>query len=168
MPKGSRGGSKGGGGAAKNSALVNGVPESQQKDFYYHVDAASTRTLDGKIYSVDEWKMKYQSVLVNENLPNIEGVSEKQTNYAKTLLVRNTNRFINNFESRIPGDPHIEAGREKRAAAIDKMISQTNSAGGKAKSYSDVVNFMVNNSPQSPLVWAKKHPTAREIIDRFG
>ena len=69
-----------------NNPLIKGVPQNERKDFYYHVNnATSKEVLSGKEVMVHSDAVKYENILVNVDYPEISG-TEKQVNYAKNLL----------------------------------------------------------------------------------
>lgn len=145
--RGGSSGSRGGGGA-----LATGLPENERKDIYFFSGAVTPSKED----------LKYLNVLVNAGFPTLSG-TEKQVKYAQDLVRRRTQSFINSMLDRLPQEQY----RDSRKKAIDQLISQTNQAGGKARNLSDVINYMVNNSPRSALLFARKHPNAKEIIEKY-
>ena len=149
-----RGSSKagGGGGNAADRALANGLPENERKDIYFFRGAMPTSKED----------LKYSNVLVNADFPALSG-TEKQVKYAQDLIRKRTQSFIDSMLDHLPKEQY----RDSRKKAIDQLVSKTNQAGGKAKNLSDVINFMIEKSPNSALVFAKKHPNAKEIIEKY-
>ena len=179
MAKGNRGGKSSSSGKAggrargkvssetgMNSPLVKGLPQGERKDFYYHVNnATSKEVLSGKEVMVHSDAVKYENILVNVDYPEISG-TEKQVNYAKNLL----HKAIVNDIDRLSKAVELGVTPERRTSQkqkIDNLISQTNKAfGTKAETLSDVVNESIRR--KGALKFARDNPTARAIIDKFG
>ena len=164
---GGRGSSSGkaGSGARMNNPLIKGLPQNERKDFYYHVNnATSKEVLSGKEVMIHSDAVKYENILVNVDLPDISG-TEKQVNYAKNLL----HKAIVNDIDRMSKAVELGVTPERRASQkqkIDNLISQTNKAfGTKAETFSDVVNESIKR--KGALKFAKDNPTARAIIDKY-
>lgn len=132
--------------------MANGLPENERKDIYFFSGAVTPSKED----------LKYSNVLVNADFPALSG-TEKQIKYAQGLIKKRVMSQIDGMLSRLPKEQY----RDSRKKAIDQLVSKTNQAGGKAKNLSDVINFMIEKSPNSALVFAKKHPNAKEIIEKY-
>lgn len=166
-----RGSSKaGGGGGAKaaNNPLVTGLAESERKEFYYHVDYSSGRNVStGERVVTDQKAITYDNILVNIDLPEMSG-SEKQVAYAKDLARRALTREIGAITNRLPGTGAAQGARnQRRETTINALIQAANKSGGNASNLSDVVNFTLQNRADGVLTFMKKHPKAKDVIDKY-
>ncbi len=152
-----------------DSNLANGIPESERKEIYYFLDrrirnigpTTPEKEIINNIANIPI--IQRESVLVNEDIPTIEGKSEKQIKYAKDVIERKTRNYIKNLT-----ESALVADGQARQQNIDSMIDGVNRSGGNAKTFSDAINWMLKNHKKSPLKYAKEHPNARDILDKYA
>ena len=157
----SRSSASGAGSANIKSQLVDGIPDSQRKDFVYQLrmyesvyDVASKA---GNTDYINDFK-KYEYVSVNEALPKVEG-TEKQISYAESLRQR---AIRNQIDSIIK----MFGNSNTRKQRVDQIISQQNRK-AKVSSFNDIVNALLKENQNGAFYRLKNMKTAREIIDNF-
>lgn len=156
-----RSSASGAGSANIKSQLVDGIPESEQKDFVFQLrmneSAYDSASKVGNTDYINDFK-KYEYVSVNENLPKVEG-TEKQISYAESLRQR---AIRNQLDSII----RMFGNSDVRKQRVDQMISQQN-GNAKVSSFNDIVNAFLKETPNGAFYRLKNMKTAREIIDNF-
>ena len=151
-----------------NNPLVTGISQSEQKEFYYHIDYSSGNNMStGEKTITDKGAITYDNILVNIDFPEMSG-SEKQIAYAKSLATKAIVREINAITNRLPGNGAAQGKRDqRRESAIDALIQTVIKSGGNAGNLSDVVNFTLQHRQDGVLWFMKKHPSAKEIIEKY-
>lgn len=151
-----------------NSELSRGLPESQQKDFYYHSAEYGSRMLDDMSRSVTDKEamesvkrnIETGNVLINIEFPQLTG-SEKQVAYAKSLIRRRLWQEVDSVMDRLPRDMN------KKRDAKKQFLESAKNVNPSIKTFSDAINFGLKNRKGGVLQFISKNKSASEIIDKY-
>jgi post-segregation antitoxin (ccd killing protein) len=133
-----------------------GLPEDEQKDFYFHSSSVSEDTYGKYADEALEEQAKYGSFTVNENLPKLTG-SEKQVSWAEDIRYKLLAQEVDRIDHRAPST--VEGKKQ--------LVDQAKSHGMEVDSYSDALNLALQRS--KTFKWLKETTSAKELIDnRYG
>lgn len=140
-------------------SLASGIPESKRKDLYYH--SGMQESTIAKMSDMEQYEYaKYDAVTINEDLPKITGVSQKQIDYAESIRRRAINDVVQDTVKKAETAlrrESIETGKSIRAVK--------DSAFKKAgiRSFSDAILTLLNRNKLFNKL--KQQTSARDIID---
>ena len=140
-------------------SLTSGIPESQRKDLYYH--SGMQESTIAKMSDMERYEYaKYDAVTINEDLPKITGVSQKQIDYAESIRRREIYDVVHDTIKR------AENAARNESLKTGKSIREVKDSAFKkagVRSFSDFIFAALRQSKFYNRL--KKWTSARDIID---
>lgn len=146
----------------EQSQILYGLPEQEQKEFYFH-SGYPKQTVDIADFDGKQKLAKYDSVTINEDLPEITGKTEKQIQYAKDIRLKGLAYEANDVAKKLKQNASKKALQtaKTKEQVMDDMFSSFG-----VSSISEFVTKYMKQNPNSVFSKYQKMTTASDIIEK--